>query len=323
MRIGFVGLSTPLFYDYGHPARRAPSDVVSSPNPILDSPFGLLLLFDEIWFLCRSLCPNNMRGLPYVRFLDECGMLPNLADIHQRIQEKAAGLLDHPSYARYEQTLRASFEAYWEQVWKVGIQWEARPDNHTHALRIGDVVTAANSRQATSLLFDMEVLRELGRHDVELVTNCLSQNWFEGNTNPYMRIRLTELLVIDRIPNYLTPDGPYHPVIEEARNGPFLRDFRRWVVQRRGAQTERELLEIKREVEEEIRLFKNRCVRKYLYRGTYWESAAKLAVGTVLGLIHGAVPLALGLAEITAGFLDSGRRRWQGFLIDLEDRSQE
>jgi hypothetical protein len=67
-RIAYVGLSTPVFYDYKYSARETNADTRSSPNPILDSPYGLLLLYDEIWFLTRSLCPDNMRDLPYVNF---------------------------------------------------------------------------------------------------------------------------------------------------------------------------------------------------------------------------------------------------------------
>jgi hypothetical protein len=33
-----------------------------SPNPILDSPFGLMLLYDELWFLTKDLCPTNLRN---------------------------------------------------------------------------------------------------------------------------------------------------------------------------------------------------------------------------------------------------------------------
>ena len=76
MRIGLVGLSSPVFYDYRHPASIAPSDLSSSPNPVLEGAFGALLLYDELWFLCRSLCPENMRSISCVKFLDELGMLP-------------------------------------------------------------------------------------------------------------------------------------------------------------------------------------------------------------------------------------------------------
>ena len=77
-RIGYVGLSTPSFYDYRTRASRAPSDRGSSPNPIVEGAFGAMLLYDELWFLCRSLCPENMRSLPYVKFLDERNQVPKI-----------------------------------------------------------------------------------------------------------------------------------------------------------------------------------------------------------------------------------------------------
>ena len=70
-RTAYIGLSYPLLYDYNHQADKSPNDLYSSPNPIIESPLGLMILFDEILFLCRSVCPNNMRQLPYVKFVDE------------------------------------------------------------------------------------------------------------------------------------------------------------------------------------------------------------------------------------------------------------
>src|SRR5260370_15334750 len=128
MRTDFVGLSTPLFYDYRHPASRAPSDLYSSPNPILDSPFGLMLLYDEIWFLCRSLCPENMRESPHVRFLDERKMLPPLRDLATletwKDVEASPSLRD-----RYRKATRTFFDSYKETVKRVGVTWPASPDN--------------------------------------------------------------------------------------------------------------------------------------------------------------------------------------------------
>ena len=75
MRRAYIGLSSPIFYDFGNPAEQAYEDQYTSPNPILDGPLGLLLFFDELWFFTRALCPQNMRKVPYVRFVDEEGLL--------------------------------------------------------------------------------------------------------------------------------------------------------------------------------------------------------------------------------------------------------
>jgi len=131
-RVAFVGLSTPLFYDYQNPANRAVTDIRSSPNPVLDSPFGLFLLFDEIWFLCRSLCPHNMRNLPYVKFLDETGRLPLLSEFESKASDLVKNIKADPQFNKQREKFYESFRMYWETVRRVGIYWDVAPDNHTH-----------------------------------------------------------------------------------------------------------------------------------------------------------------------------------------------
>ncbi len=65
-----VGTSTPIGYDYKNQAQKASSDLDDSPNPIIYGSMGLFIIYDEIWFACESLCPQSMRHLPYVKFLD-------------------------------------------------------------------------------------------------------------------------------------------------------------------------------------------------------------------------------------------------------------
>lgn len=70
-RTAYIGISYPLLYDYRHQADKSSNDLLDSPNPIIESPLGLMIFYDEILFLCKSVCPNNMRNLPYVKFVDE------------------------------------------------------------------------------------------------------------------------------------------------------------------------------------------------------------------------------------------------------------
>jgi hypothetical protein len=67
-RILLVGASGPVGYDY----RREEKDGV--PYPVLEDLWGILLCYDEIWFLARELCPRDMWDLPYVRFIGEGGI---------------------------------------------------------------------------------------------------------------------------------------------------------------------------------------------------------------------------------------------------------
>ncbi len=190
MRIAYIGLSTPISYDYLHYASKASSDTLSSPNPILESPFGLLLLYDEIWFLCRSLYPENMRGLPYIRFLDESGMLPPLKDLEPIFEpfgvgaaseEELDALFIKKRLKRFKATkvpnkLHKIYHAIIEREMKLpmvpaadwqrpifaemGIDW-TDPDNHTNELRIGNITAYANSASPERLIFDIVMVGRL------------------------------------------------------------------------------------------------------------------------------------------------------------------
>jgi hypothetical protein len=314
MRIGYSGLSAPLFYDYEHPARRAPADRLSSPNPILDSPFGTILLYDEIWFLTRSLCPQNMRALPYVRFIDEETMIPDLSAIGVGELE---GLMRHTpgieaSFAR----AGALFKDYNRLLSTMRIDWGAAPDNHTHTLEILGLHTSANSASVRSILTDLAVLQTLARPDVELITNSYSQVWVE-ETHPEVKAApLTEVLVIDDIPNALTQDGPYHPALEEVRRNPYLRDFRDWVTKTASTDA-RDAADIKRDVEGVLRTTVRELVDDAFGRNRLFLSSGKTLTGSAADLlVPGSGTLASLIADIRAARA-AKKNRWQAFLISL------
>lgn len=315
MRIAYIGLSTPLFYDYRNPASRSPADMSSSPNPILDSPFGLFILYDEIWFLCRSLCPENMRELPYVRFLDERKMLPLLEDID--FSDIWESIRNDPILSKRYDRFRDSFSIYENMVKKIGIYWDAGPDNHTHSLRIGNIQTSANSISLEKLLFDMEVVKRIGREDVEFITNSFSQRFLEDFNSSILRIKFTELLVIKHIPNYLGPEGPYHPCVEEARDSSFLKDFRSWIFTRSLTADENELSEMEHQAEEEIQKLQDEVFLKYLNPKTQYMSIGKTLAGNALDLIASGFSAVKSIAEETANLFDRKKKRWQGFIVSL------
>src|SRR5215475_13683825 len=65
----YVGLAGPLGYDYQNLVRRRKRRASGEPNPILENVIGLLLCYDEIYFLAPQFCPADMRKLPYVKFV--------------------------------------------------------------------------------------------------------------------------------------------------------------------------------------------------------------------------------------------------------------
>ena len=311
MRIAFIGLSTPVFFDYGTPASRTRADVQSSPNPILDSPFGLMLLYDELWFLCRSLCPENMRGLDFVRFVDEEGMLPEIDDLDPwALAKERAPEIDE----MYER--RAGFIGMPDPR-ALRIDWDAKADNHTHSLRIGPLTVSANAGDPRLILFDLEVVRRLARSGVELVGNTWSQGLLDvRNTAPPEA--LVHALTIDRIPNYQMRLGPYHPVIAEARSDRFLVDFRRWASDLSPETPTGQLGELKVRVERGLEEAQAQLFLAHLDpRATYYSIGK-----TVLTSLADAVVPLVGAGSQVYADLRHDRRvrddRWQGFLVSLD-----
>ncbi|MDR4492421.1 MAG: hypothetical protein R2685_16250 [Candidatus Nitrosocosmicus sp.] len=73
-RVAFVGLSGPTGYDYKNYQDK--KSII--PNPILEAPLGLMVLYDKILFLHPSVCPKSMLKLLLIEFLSEKKILMNI-----------------------------------------------------------------------------------------------------------------------------------------------------------------------------------------------------------------------------------------------------
>lgn len=310
-RKAFIGLSTPIGFDYNHNARRTNADQSSSPNPILNSPFGLMLLYDEIVFLTKSLCPENMRNLPYVTFLDKTPKLPNINEIANEKKNKdfshIPNLDFHSVMSTFTETLQEA-----RATWLTGI------DNHTHGLKIGNFHGVANCTK-DNFLIDLMICHQLNDPNLELIVNSR----FHDNTNNWDAQDLAEIIVISDIPNYLTPQGPYHESIDEIRENIYLKDFRNWIINQSKNPNKKEITEIKKSVENELIKAQHDVFIKNLESQNCYKSIGKAVLSDLAGL---AVPL-LGTAEATVNAIKSkpehNNMKWQGFVIDTRYKLQK
>jgi hypothetical protein len=317
MRVAFVGLSTPLIYDIGNPASPTSANRYFNQNPVLESAFGLLLLFDEIWFLCRALCPENMRGLSYVKFLDESGLLPNITDI---AYWNSIDVFSDPNISeRYSRNLEKTAGEYNStRIFLDRLIPGADTDNHRHVLSIGgreDLVPSSAPIRLDNILFDLEVIKRIGRKDVELITNSGTQWWFDSPNNPILQAKLVELLTIGNIPNYLSSKGPYHPCVEDVRNSPYLQSFRTWLTQQSSNVNQGEVEEVTNTVEAELKEAQEHVFLKYLDSQCMYTSTAKIVAGIVADILIPNISSVIALAEATQDYFSDKDKRWQGFII--------
>jgi len=316
-RIAYVGLSTPLFYDYANPATRTTNDVSSSPNPILDSAYGLFLLYDEIWFLCESLCPENLRKAPFVKFVDKEMDVPDLFKVKCNIEAAIKENDDEFEVKMNKQ--REMFQYYNEVVIEKGVKWDARPDNHSHALNICGFNVHGNSMSAENILYDLEILNSIPLENAEFITNKFTESWLKGSSQAYNKLTLAEMLVIDKIPNFLDSRGPYHPCVDLARESNNLKAYRKWVVENSGKIDTNEIKDVKDEVENEISKLQDELFLKYLDPKNCVFSTGKTILGAGVDAISG-VPLSTG-AGLIGNMLDvygKKNKRWQAFVIEAK-----
>lgn len=306
-RIAYIGISYPLLYDYKHQADRSVNDLLDSPNPIIESPLGLIVFYDEILFLCRSVCPNNMRSLPYVKFVDE--LYPDFD--FSRINEYTDKLQD---------SITMNIKLSYNDIEKLlNVQgWGA--DNHTHALKLGETILSANSNES-NFLFDLYVfqaLQNLYKDDIELIANSrYPLESFNGGAEA----ELIDRIIIPGIPNYLSFSGPYHECMEELRQNKYIQDFRRWIIENHNNIQRKEIKEMCSAVEQNIKEVQENTFIRYLEDNSGY-SLSKSTGSTILKMAIGMTSPAISAIDAFAGCIDKGKNfldakslRWQGFII--------
>jgi hypothetical protein len=306
LRKAFIGLSTPVGFDYLNPATKTMADQKSSPNPILDSPFGLMLLFDKIIFLSISLCPENMRNLSFVECLDEQGTLPIVSK--DEIESTISKMIDNNSL----KVLSGS--SFQDSVSDAGVFDGMGVDNHSHLLKIGNYLGFANS-DTNKLAIDLLFLSKLNDSSIELITNSRLRLVQNATPEQWTSSKLTELLVIENISNYLTPKGPYHPVIDEVRENKYLNDYRQWAFTQNGSASLLEVKEMKDQVEHALQEAQDKLFLKHLDSNRHFKTVGEAMIGDLAGLIYPIAGTTKALCEAGKDIIKPSNNKWQGFIV--------
>ena len=237
-RTAYIGISYPLLYDYKHQAGRSSNDMRDSPNPIIESPLGLMIFYDEIIFLCRSVCPENMRNLPYVKYVDDLYSDFCFERIQNCVQETQNIIINSRNLSY--NVVKKALNIHWDGV-----------DIHTHSLKIGDIIIAAQSNEKTFLfdLYVFQALQELYDPNIELVANS---KYTVGALNNGTKMEFIDKIIIPGVPNYIGYSGPYHECMEELRENKYLKDFRRWILEEHNNIQKSEIEEMCNAVEKNI-----------------------------------------------------------------------
>ena len=262
----YVGLSGPTYFDYKHEAGSATNDIGSSPNPVLENAFGLAVFYDEIWFLCESLCPYSMRGHPKVKYVDKEFSRPMQSWVHEEIRNIIAN--QDVRLNVDGEVISDNFRNYRDLMSRAGVHWVKDGggglDNHSHGIRILDVVTSANSNDFSSLYTDIQVLNILRRvkGGMDLSLNSFGQHLhrrlcpaeYHPDIMASSAAQLGALIISARITNSLGIAGPDPVVFERICESGFGRDFRGYIAAKNIEDAAKVYVDVIAEIDDAIRL---------------------------------------------------------------------
>lgn len=294
MRRAYIGFSSPVGYSYKLQAEPTRNNLDSSPNPVLFGSMGLMTLFDELWFACESLCPQSMRGLPYVKYLDQHGprMEFEQSEFDTEIERLEETLVEPRDFEAFNRPFGGLPEAWSDCV--AGFE-ELATDNHTHGLAFHNLRLSGNPAQR-QLLWDHWLLARIKDLGLNLVYNPLTADLAmrsprDPSFDPFSTLRELEVteqvLTLGSLYDITGPQGPYHPVIDQLREDELLTDFRQWAAQNRGRMDNKDLRTIQEDVDAKVREFTDKALRSYVKRENLASVGVQLVKGGVFDLIPG------------------------------------
>lgn len=327
MRRAYIGLAGPLAYDYKNQADRPHAADLDAPNAILEDSLGLLMLYDELVFLSPQLCPQDMRQLPYVKFLNS---RPGFASTFRH----AIGLAE----ARYDlkdprdTSFRNPIEPYEPALMTVTGQPfrvsrdEARfiPDNHTHGFHVADdLVVSASSLNFRSVLTDWITCDLFSLSDHDLIVNSATSAFYEvlsrRESSKGSVLAVGHRLIAQRLPNYLRKTGPYDPCLEELRNHPFIEEARNHLTEIVRSATTGEVDKFAKAISAEALRARNDVFRRHLKGANEYWVTGRAVLTEAAGLIIPGVGLLNELVAARNAERERAQLRWAGFVCDLHD----
>jgi hypothetical protein len=201
-----IGVSSPVGYFYARASEKG------HPAPILESPLSYFLLYDELWFFSRQICPYNVEGLDFVHFVDE------------ELQPKG---LPKDAIAQNEKGPAGPFQwEAWNRVIEASIGRRWNYHNHAWPLQFGEGTLLPTPGHYENVLVDRFLAAE---YKMDLVENTANAIWSKELDERSLQMTISEQLLGARVTSLQTIDGPWHPVIKDLRNDGLLKSYRQHI----------------------------------------------------------------------------------------------
>lgn len=326
-RIAFIGTSYPVLYDT---TRRIKSyGRVASDHPVLDSPNGLIILYDELWFLCRDLCPINMQEYPFVKYVDK--MYPDID--YETLCKVAYPIDDRVPYWNKSHTLEAKEKKEKELKKSLRLDWDSATGfRFLSSVCVGTRYFPAGTT-AEAYLFDLLIateLRHITNENIEVVSNIRTPVIDEEN---YAKdVMLTEKIIVHNIPNKIEMYGPRLDGILDLRESVYLSDFRKWVIENHQHIQTKEIDEMQRDVQYQVDHYLHEVYLKVLDNmnpRSVFLTESKTLMGVAAGFIpyvsnvYSVIDASVNTISLLKEKKEKDSLRWSGFIVQAEEIGME
>lgn len=298
MKRAFVGLSTPLTYDYRNSVGEVGSGF-SVPNAVLENVTGLLLCYDEIWFVSREFCPSDLQDLPYVKFLTD----------FPEMWQRALIARDQFGHESFDAAANLIYDKrpgdYFETVNRIkqNLQFDFGPDNHSRGITPG--FGQGNAADARLFIQDVGIAASLDM-GLDVITNstmaralnALEERGPKVETFEQWQIQAAEEVIAMRTVDFLGPRGAYHESLENLRGHSRLGEFRQFLAE--ADRVDRDALALAREVNDLAAKHSIEVMERFVKGRGRLRTIGKASVGPIGNLLHP------GIGSVLSGAISLG-----------------
>jgi hypothetical protein len=315
MRRAFVGFSTPVGYDYRRLPKTQTVHAVGEPDPVIYGSTGLICLYDEIWFASDKLCPLSMRQLPYVKFIDQHAGPLDL--VRQGLDDTIKAIVENcvtPDRFEFTGPPDQGHRNFMREY--VG---KACDDHRNRVSFFGKpILPKMGIKEIVTDLWILDRYRELS---LDLILNPFTAetaltvpNSRQNLENVFAQAEAAEkLLTTNAFHDFRGNDGPYHPMMEDLRDDPTLKAFRKWLSEAGSRWDNKDFATIKSDVDEVLSDFTSKALLSQVERPGIVETVLSLAKDPILQLVTGA-----NLIEAASKFMraknNADEHSWKAYI---------
>ncbi|MDR6437067.1 hypothetical protein J2790_002210 [Paenarthrobacter nicotinovorans] len=314
MKRGFVGLSTPMGYEYRNPIREREGSLSDVPNPVLESVNGLLLSYDELWFPSIDFCPKDLHGLDYVRFIDDEPIAKDRALVAAE-QAREMFLPDDIPVVDFDLTERRR-QAVRDVLPDIALDNHGRGNDFGMGNSADGQLFAADLMMAASLDFEVDVI----------VNSALAGSLHSLHVGESVKQvdagfipRAIEEVACLHSPDFLTAQGAYHESIEDLRSHARLAEFREFLQQE--APSQKDYVGLVSEVNRQVDGYAAMAMDRYLKGRGMLFTAGTATMGALGNMVAPVVGTALSGVFSLAKYMEEGAGRkkvgWSMFVLDI------